>query len=147
MKRLINYSIAFLSIYMAILIILNLFAFPINPGRLLLYIFILIPLILISIDLGFNESLSKKIDKHLSYKSSILVQSLIIIIVFFIVMIWSINYANMLVKTSTRYYIGKIYIIDIDSMYMAIIPIVIYVVYYYISYLYKHILSKKTCNK
>jgi len=142
MRRLINYSLSILSISYAIVIVYILFLYPISIGRSLMYILLLIPLVLISVDLGFNEALSKKIDRYLTGRRSLIIQSLIIVIPLIIITIWSMNYVNTLIKSDTRYYIGEMYEGDIYSIYLAGIPVALYIIYYYAQYIYNYLISK-----
>ena len=145
----INYLIAFLAFVMIPPIMYNLFVYPISVGRLLLYIFILFPLVLIGLDLGLNEQISNWIDKRLTRKYSIIVQVLIIVMGLITGTILGMYCIITQTSTSTQNHIIEIYGVDVDtlSIYMAVIPIAAYVIYYYALYLYNYIVSKKTNNQ
>jgi len=116
---------------------------PISIGRLLMYIFLLIPLILISVDLGFNEALSKKIDRYFTGRRSLVVQSLIIVASLIIITIWGMNYVRALIESGTRHFLGEMYERDIYSIYLVAIPVASYIIYYYAEYIYNYLTSKK----
>lgn len=141
--------IAFLAFVTIPPIMYNLFVYPISVGRLLLYIFILFPLVLIGVDLGLNELISNWIDKRLTRKDSIIIQILIIVMGLITGAILGIYYMINQTSTSTQNHIIEIYGVHIDtlSIYLAAIPIATYVIYYYAQYLYNYIVSKKQITK
>ena len=150
MRRLINYALFTYSTFIAIMLILILAAYPINFGRLLLYIFLLILPVLVSIDLGLNEALSKKIDRYLTGRRSLIIQSLIIVVPYITITIWSMNYVNALIKSDIRYYIGETYkidLIDFYSIYLVAIVVALYIVYYYAKIIYNYLISKIRCKQ
>jgi len=146
-RSLVNYLLFIPSISCTIVVMYILFSYPVSTGRLLMYVFLLIPLALIGADLGFNKALSKRIDGYLAGRKSLITQSLIIVIPSIIIMIWGMNYVNTLIKPGTQHYIGEMYEGDIYSIYLAGIPVALYIIYYYAEYIYSNYTVSKMRNK
>lgn len=147
MRRLIGYIIAFLSLVSALFVLFNLFRYPMNIGRAVMYLFLLIPLALIALDLGLYERLSRWLDKSLTRSKSMVIQTIIIVVVFVSLMFWGMSFANSLFKTALQTTsIGKMYPGDILSIWVATVPIALYVVYYYATKVYEYIISKQKQN-
>ncbi len=143
-RELVSYLIAFSSSLAIPFLLYDLFKYPINTGRILLYTSLLIALILIVVDLGFNEVLSQWINKRLSYKWSLIISSLIIVVAFATISLWSINYAVTVLKTRyTRNSIGEMYPSDIGALYIAWIPLTLYGIYCIALYIYNHHVKKQ----
>ncbi len=147
-KKLISYLIA-LSTFVAILFLLySLFEYPMNTGRVLLYVSLLIALILIMIDLGFNEALSRWIDKRLSYRWSLVISSIIIVVVLSTLSFWAMNYANTVLKTGNpQNRIGEMYPSDMGALYVAWVPIILYGFYYLALCIYNYITRKPSSHQ
>ncbi|MCD6300688.1 MAG: hypothetical protein J7L82_01295 [Staphylothermus sp.] len=147
LRRIINYTIAFLSGVSALHVLYNLFVYPISIGRLLMYLFLLFPLVLIALDLGFNEALSRRLDRSLTRRKSLMIQAIIIIVVLVPLMFWGMSYANSLIKTTQQTPgIEEMYPEDIFSLWAAAVPIALYVIYYYAIKVYEYIGSKHKQN-
>ncbi|NPA98976.1 MAG: hypothetical protein GXO43_06310 [Crenarchaeota archaeon] len=143
MRRLIGYFIAFLSLISTAFVLFNLFRYPVSIGRAVMYIFLLIPLILITLDLGLSEALSRQLDKSLTRRKSTVIQIIIVIVVFVSVMFWGMSFANSLFRTvQPTTNIGVMYPGDIPSIWISAIPIALFVVYYYITKIYEYMVSK-----
>lgn len=143
-RKLVSYLIAFSSFVAILFLLCSLFKYPMNTGRALLYVSLLIALILIMIDLGFNEDLSRWINKRLSYRWSLVVSSLIIVVAFPAITFWAMNYANMVLKTgNTQNCIGEMYPSDIGALYVAWVPIMLYGIYYLALCIYSYITRRR----
>lgn len=143
MGRLIGYTIAFLSLVSALFILFNLFRYPVSIGRAVMYIFLLIPLALIALDLELDESLSRWLDRSLTRSKSMVIQTIIIVVVFVSVMFWGMSFANSLLKTGPQTTnMGEMYPEDTPSVWVSAVPIALYVVYYYATKVYEHMVSK-----
>jgi len=140
LKKLIDYTIAFLSLVSVLFVLFNLLRYPLNIGRAVMYLFLLIPLTLIALDLGLNKILSRWIDKSLTRSKSIVIQIIIIVVVFVSMMFWGMSFANSLLKTGPQTTnIGEMYPRDILSLWVSAVPIALYVVYYYVTKMYEYI--------
>ncbi len=147
MRRVIGYTIAFLSLVSALFVLFNLFRYPVSIGRATMYLFLLLPLVLIALDLGLNEALSRWLGKSLTRSKSLMIQIIIIVVVFVSVMLWGMSFANSLFKVAPRTTnMGEMYSGDILAIWASAVPIALYVVYYYATKVYEHIVPKHKQN-
>ena len=141
MRKLINCFLSGLSGVVFVYLLFNMFEYPVSIGRGFFYFSLLLPLILITVDLGFNEALSGRLDRVLKGRGLLVVHALIIIFVLAASSLWFKMYANQLLSGNTGG-IGILYSVDTYSIYSASIPITLYIIYYYADLLYKYIASK-----
>ena len=140
LKKMINYAIVVFSIIILLLDLSNLLAYPINIYRSLMYLALIIPILIIILDLGSNEALSKRIDIALSRRKSLVVQAIIISVVVSIGVVFSICYATSLINSGTS--LGMMYSVDEVSINVSALPIAAYIIYYFLQQLYQYIVPK-----
>ena len=140
LKKMINYAIVVFSIIILLLDLSNLLAYPINIYRSLMYLALIIPILIIILDLGSNEALSKRIDIALSRRKSLVVQAIIISVVVSIGVVFSICYATSIINSGTS--LGMMYSVDEVPINVSALPIAAYIIYYFLQQLYQYIVPK-----
>ena len=147
LKKLVERFIVMMSFVSIIIISYNFVVCPMNTGRIILYLFLLIPLILIFIDMGLGEILSNRINNVLGRRSTIIVTAMIIIVGLLSVTLWSRSHVDNLLNMKDSSGIGVMYPGDISSIWVMAISVAIFTVYYFITMLYESFTPGKNTSR
>ncbi len=147
MKKLVERFIALMLFVSIIIILYNFVAYPVNTGRIILYLFLLIPLILIFIDMGLGGILLDRINSVLGRRSIVIVSAMIITVGLLSITLWSRSYADNLFNMRDSSGIGVMYSGDMLSIWVMAVPVALFIVYYFITMLYKSPTPGKNTSK